>query len=156
MKTTQITLPILGIFSASAAADFIVGNTGIPGQEDNFDNADSCDAGTSADASVKEWNDWTNNNFCDLQIPGCPENLRIVRSAGSFTGDCGDHINDKDFTGDYGVLVDTVLSPNSAVGNCYYGEVSKLCSNTGNVYYTAVVICLTGMCRGVYEGGVNP
>ncbi|KAI4643174.1 uncharacterized protein J4E79_011336 [Alternaria viburni] len=136
MKTPQLTLiPLLGLFTTSTYADFIIGehagselggtfstpqqpNTqppGIAGQENGFGTGDFCPAGTSA--GTGKLNNWKNNDFCDLGIPGCPSTMRIVRSAGSFAGDCGAATNDadRDHSVDYGVLINTVSSPNAAV-----------------------------------------
>ncbi|RYN84696.1 hypothetical protein AA0117_g42 [Alternaria alternata] len=183
IRTSQLAvLPILGLLPASTVADFVIGkysgqqlggtfqtpgqlgvtgtwiSTNIPGQDSGFTTSDFCDAGTSADASVDEWKDWTNNDFCDLEVPGCPSTMRIVKSAGSFSGDCGAEVNNADYTGDYGVLIDTVTSPNAAIGNCYYagGDLYENCASTGSVYYNALVVCLTGVCGGVLESEFNP
>ena len=79
MMTTKLVFSLLGLFSGSSIADFAIGgyageqlagtwgqpgqlairgtfiSTNIPGQEDGFETADFCDAGTSADASQDEW-----------------------------------------------------------------------------------------------------
>ncbi|KAI4946100.1 hypothetical protein J4E91_007543 [Alternaria rosae] len=183
MKTPQPTLiPLLGLFTTSTYADFIIGkyagfelggtfstpgqlhiigtwnSAGIEGQENGFATGDFCSAGTSA--GTGKLNDWKNNDFCDLEIPGCPSTMRIVRSAGSFNGDCGAATNDadRDHSVDYGVLIDTVSSPNAAVGNCYYGsaQLRKDCTNTGSVTYQAAVVCLTGVCGGPLESDFEP
>lgn len=84
--------------------------------------------------------------------------MRIVKSAGTFSGDCGAEVNNADYAGDYGVLIDTVTSPNAAIGNCYYagGDLYENCASTGSVYYNALVVCLTGVCGGVLESEFNP
>jgi len=86
--------------------------------------------------------------------------MRIVRSAGSFTGDCGAGTKDadRDYSVDCGVLINTVSSPNAAVGNCYYGsaQLRKGCTSTGGVTYQAAVVCLTGLCGGPLESDFEP
>ncbi|KAI4667607.1 uncharacterized protein J4E88_010271 [Alternaria novae-zelandiae] len=135
MKTPQFTLiPLLGLYTTSTLADFVIGryagselggtfstpgqlhiigtwnSAGIEGQKNGFGTDDFCSAGTSA--GTGKLNDWKNNEFCDLEIPGCPFSMRIVRYASRFSGDCGAATNDadRDYSVDYGVLIDTVSS----------------------------------------------
>jgi hypothetical protein len=78
----------------------------------------------------------------------------MVGKASTFEGNCGEHVNDPDYTGDYGVLVDT-LGPDAAMGNCYHDkkdQPKKNCASTGRVYDTASVVCLTVNCGGRYNG----
>lgn len=188
MKSFAVSTAFLTLFSINTSADFVIGgysgeqlagtwgqpgqltiggtfiSTGIPGQSDKkpFGNDDFCQAGTSAGPG--EWAENTRTNYCDLPIPGCDPNLRIVRSAGSFSGDCGESVGDPDAQKaigyNYGEVIHKLWSPNAAVGNCYYlrGKEYKNCASTGSVYYSGSVLCLIGQCGGDYtdwEGVVS-
>lgn len=72
----------------------------ITAKEDRFTPDDFCEAGTSAGAGTP-WGDPNTINICDLEIPGCDPDLRIVRSAVSFRGDCGDTSANGLRTGEY-------------------------------------------------------
>lgn len=99
-------------------------------------------------------------SFCDIPIPGLKTTVRISNAAGVGGGDCGVGLVDGNYSpGDaVGALIDTVTSPDFAIGNCYYDYNCKYCANTGSQYAEAGFTCLSGGNGGVYGSpleGIN-
>lgn len=142
---------------------FIVGEGG------DYSQANFCDAGIGISGNDADGNPldpaWTNIDldisdpptYCDKPIPGLPTTVRISNAADVGGGDCGAAAvaGGVEAGGVVGALIDTVTSPNVAIGNCYYDFNCKYCANTGSQYASAVFTCLIGSQGGLYGSGIE-
>lgn len=96
-------------------------------------------------------------NYCDKPIPGLPDTVRISNAASVGGGDCGEGsvTGDAEVGGIVGSLIDTVASPDVAIGSCYHDFNCKYCATTGSQYASAVFTCLSGGQGGDYGSGID-
>lgn len=82
----------------------------------------------------------------------------MVKPACSFSGDCGAEANNGDYKGNYGVIVNTIASPNAAIGSCYcaWGRLNENCASGGSVIYNAQAVCVTAGCGGTLDSEFTP
>lgn len=120
--------------------------------------ADFPDSGTNAGTGA--WGKVETNNICNMPIPGCPDNLRIV-GYGNPDYDCGAHIatvdnglqNPDGIDTPYGKVIDIVEGPTGEYMSCTYGgrHEGNVGFTGGTSNYHAEVVCQGLACGGLYK-----